>query len=80
MVLDLENLYLFLSHHVLTIRTPSYERIFMLPPTDYNRINIIVPKEEKKKIVEWCTKNRYTLTMVLRQALKDFFKKQGVKL
>jgi len=52
----------------------------MLPATDYNRINIIVPKSEKKKIVEWCKENRYTLTMVLRQALKDFFKKQGIKL
>jgi hypothetical protein len=62
------------------MRTSSYERTYMLPPTDYNRINIIVPKDEKQKIVEWCAKNRYTLTMVLRQALKDFFKKQGVKL
>lgn len=52
----------------------------MLPPTDYNRINIIVPKDEKRKIVEWCAKNRHTLTSVLRMALKDFFKKQGVKL
>lgn len=52
----------------------------MLPPTDYNRINIIVPKDEKKKIVQWCRENRHTLTSVLRQALKEFFKKQGVKL
>jgi hypothetical protein len=52
----------------------------MTPLTDYNRINIIVPREEKKKIVEWCQTNKLTLTSIMRIALKDFFKKHGVKL
>jgi len=52
----------------------------MTPLTDYNRINIIVPREEKKKIVAWCKENKMSLTSILRMALKDFFRKQGVKL
>lgn len=52
----------------------------MIPPTDYNRINVIVPKEDKRKIIEWCADNRQSLTNVTRLALKEFFKKHGVKL
>jgi len=52
----------------------------MIPSTDYNRINIILPKEQKKLIADWCKTNRYTLTSVLRQALKEFFKRKGIEL
>lgn len=52
----------------------------MIPPTNYNRINVILPKEDKELINEWCKTNRYTLTAVLRQALKEWFKKKGIEL
>ena len=48
--------------------------------TDYHRINVILPEKDKKIIVEWAKENGYTMTAILRQALKDFFKKKGVVL
>jgi hypothetical protein len=63
------------------MHTPIFkERKPMTPLTDYNRINIIVPREEKKKIVAWCQEHKMTLTSIMRIALRDFFRKQGVKL
>jgi hypothetical protein len=46
--------------------------------TEYHRMVVIVPKEQKKTITEWATKNGYTLTSVIRQALKEFFEKRGL--
>ena len=49
-------------------------------PTEYHRINIILPTKDKKLVAAWAKANGYTLTSILRQALKDFFKKRGVEL
>ena len=46
--------------------------------TEYHRIVTILPKEQKKVITEWADKNGYTLTSVIRQALKEFFAKRGL--
>lgn len=50
------------------------------PLTEYHRINVILPTREKKLVVKWAKENGYTMTSILRQALKDFFKKKGVEL
>lgn len=46
--------------------------------TEYHRIVVIVPKHQKKTITTWAEKNGYTLTSVIRQALKEFFEKRGL--
>jgi len=46
--------------------------------TEYHRMVVIVPKQQKKTITAWAEKNGYTLTSVIRQALKEFFEKRGL--
>jgi uncharacterized protein YktA (UPF0223 family) len=46
--------------------------------TEYHRLVTIVPKAQKKVIIDWAEKNGYTLTSVVRQALKEFFAKRGL--
>lgn len=46
--------------------------------TGYERIVCILPYKDKEKIVAWCDENNYRASQVIREALKDFFKKKGV--
>lgn len=48
--------------------------------TDYERLVTILPRKEKAKVIAWCEENNYRASQVMREALREFFKKKGVQL
>lgn len=46
----------------------------------HRNINLILPLAYKNQLTEWAKKNEYSVTYVIRQAIKDFFSKKGIEL
>ncbi len=46
--------------------------------TYYERVVSILPREDKKKVADWCDTNRYSMAEVIREALTAWFKRKGV--
>lgn len=42
-------------------------------PSDYGRVAINLPREEKKTLIKYSEETGHTLTWVVRQALKTFY-------
>jgi len=46
----------------------------------HKNINLILPFPYKEQLTTWAKKNSYSVTYVIRQAIKEFFAKKGVDL
>lgn len=42
-------------------------------PSDYGRVAINLPRDEKKTLIKYSEETGHTLTWVVRQALKTFY-------
>jgi hypothetical protein len=46
----------------------------------HQNINLILPSTYKEQLTAWAKKNQYSVTYVIRQAIREFFAKKGVDL
>lgn len=48
--------------------------------TAFERLVTILPREDKAKVIAWCDENNYRATSIMREALREWFKKKGINL
>lgn len=47
------------------------------PLTEYERVNFILPRKEKRLLIKYCEEKKISMTQLMRTTLVDFLEKKG---
>jgi hypothetical protein len=48
-------------------------------PTDYERVNCILPRAMKKELIRWCEDRDISITQALRASIRDLLDRKEFK-
>lgn len=48
-------------------------------PTEYERVNCILPRELKRQLIRWCDERDISITQALKASIRELIEKKELK-